>query len=395
MKARAISFAVFASLLLTLAPPDAAAVAPPAPAFCTATTTTFTNNTAVAIPSGPVVVTSTIGVAGLGAYLFDLDMTTFLTHTWSADLYVTIQSPAGTVVTLTTGNGGEYDDVFNGTVWDDDANPGGQVPYSTNNGLATDHNYFLVNPATLLVPEEALGAFLGEDPNGTWTLTIADQFIGESGSLDSWSLHLTTIDQAPSLATTGASNNTPVAIVDLGVTTSTIEVSGAGGYLFDVDVTTFITHTYSSDLDITVQSPAGTVVTLTTDNGGSLDNVFNGTLWDDDANPGGQVPYTTNDGLVTDHAYVDLTLASPLVPEEALAAFVGENPNGTWTITISDPWAGDTGSLDSWSLDIETATCTPPPLSVLEIPTLDGIGLAALALLLAGFAFASLRRRRA
>ena len=45
---------------------------------------------------------------------------------------------------------------------------------------------------------------------------------------------------------------------------------------------------------------AGTIVTLTTDNGAGNDNVFSGTVWDDDANPAGQVPYTTNNGLVTD-----------------------------------------------------------------------------------------------
>ena len=46
------------------------------------------------------------------------------------------------------------------------------------------------------------------------------------------------------------------------------------------------------------------MVTLTTDNGAGNDNVFNGTKWDDDANPGGQVPYATNNGLVTDQTYV-------------------------------------------------------------------------------------------
>ena len=147
--------------------------------------------------------------------------------------------------------------------------------------------------------------------------------------------------------------STPVAIpTGPAVVTSTIVVAGAGTAILDVDATTFIQHTFSADLDITITSPAGTVVTLTTDNGASNDNVFNGTVWDDDANPAGQVPYTTNNGLVTDHTYVNLTLASPLTPEEALAAFIGEDPNGTWTLTISDDLAGDGGSLNSWSLDI-------------------------------------------
>ena len=43
---------------------------------------------------------------------------------------------------------------------------------------------------------------------------------------------------------------------------------------------------------MTVTSPEGTVVTLTTDNGGTAGNVFAGTRWDDDAAPGG-VPTAT------------------------------------------------------------------------------------------------------
>jgi uncharacterized repeat protein (TIGR01451 family) len=135
-------------------------------------------------------------------------------------------------------------------------------------------------------------------------------------------------------------------------------VSGVDPYLWDLDLTTNLTHTFPGDLDITLTSPAGTIVTLTTDNAVSNDNVFNGTLWDDDANPAGTVPYTSNNGLVTDHLYAVNTLASPLVPEEAFGAFIGEDPNGTWTITISDDAAGDSGSLDNWTLDIDTCSCS-------------------------------------
>jgi subtilisin-like proprotein convertase family protein len=268
-------------------------------------------------------------------------------------------SPAGTVVTLTTDNGAGNDNVFNGTLWDDDANPAGQVPYVTNNGLATDHAYVNLTTATPLVPEENFGAFIGEDPNGTWTITVSDDLAGDTGSLDSWTLAVTTFPSAPTTVTEPTfTQSTPLAIpTGPAVVSSTLSVMGAGTSLFDVNLTTNLTHTFAADLDITLMSPAGTVVTLTTDNGAGNDNTFNGTVWDDDANPAGQVPYVTNNGLATDHAYVNLTLASPLAPEEAMAAFIGEDPNGTWTITISDDLAGDGGSLDSWSLNLTTFTC--------------------------------------
>jgi subtilisin-like proprotein convertase family protein len=316
------------------------------------------NPTPVAIPTGPAVVTSTVEVSGAGAYLTDVDVLTGIVHTFAADLDVTLTSPAGTVVTLTTDNGAGNDNVYNGTLWDDDANPAGQVPYTTNNGLVTDHAYVNLTTATPLAPEEPLAAFIGENPNGVWTLTVSDDLAGDGGSLENWGLQLSTLPAAPSVSIKTTGTSTPVAIpTGPAVVTSTIEVSGAGPSLADVNLTTGIVHTFSADLDVTLTSPAGTVVTLTTDNGAGNDNVYNGTLWDDDANPGGQVPYTTNNGLVTDGAYTNLVTATPLAPEEPLGAFIGENPNGVWTLTVSDDLAGDGGSLENWSLEVKTANC--------------------------------------
>ena len=88
-------------------------------------------------------------------------------------------------------------------------------------------------------------------------------------------------------------NVTPTVLPANGVATSTIVVSGLAAHIHDVDVLTNLPHTESSEIDMTVTSPAGTVVTLTTDNGGSFDNVFAGTMWDDDAAPGGVPTATT------------------------------------------------------------------------------------------------------
>ena len=340
--------------------------APPSPTGCAPTLANFTNATPVAIPTGPAVVTSTISVSGAQTYLWDVDVTTFITHTFAADLDITIQSPAGTVVTLTTDNGAGNDNVFNGTVWDDSANPLGQVPYTSNNGMVTDHAYVNLTPASPLVPEEALAAFVGEDPNGDWTITISDDLAGDGGSLDSWSLDLTTFAAAPIQSPVQTfTQATPVNVpTGPAVVSSTLAVSGLTAPMCKVMVRTNVTHTFAADLDITLTSPNGTVVTLTTDNGAGNDNVFAGTVWDDEANPLGQVPYTTNNGMATDHAYVNLTLASPLVAEESLGAFMGEDGNGDWTITISDDLAGDGGDLNDWALDIVTCNCAQADLAV-------------------------------
>ena len=125
---------------------------------------------------------------------------------------------------------------------------------------------------------------------------------------------------------TTVNNLTPEAILDSTAVSSTILVAGAGSYIHDVDLTTFIAHTFAGDLDITLTSPAGTVVTISTDNGGGANDVFNGTLWDDDADPGNPVPYVSPlaaSKLVTDTAYTNLTVETQLTPEEPLAAFIG------------------------------------------------------------------------
>lgn len=349
---------------------------------CAPAVRSVTNSTPVAISAaGTPVVSSTINVAGAGLYLTSLNVRTSITHTFSSDLDITLTSPAGTIVTLTTDNGGVFDDVFNGTTWSDFANPFGQVPYTANNGLATDHTYVNLVTATPLVPEEGLAAFVGENPNGNWTLTISDDANLDGGSLNTWSLDV--------FASTGPGVNPLGTFTQAGavgipsattfVASSTISVAGLTGPIEDVNVVTNITHTFAADLDITVQAPSGKTVTLSTDNGGVNDDVFNGTLWDSDANPGGPVPYTSNNGVTTDHTYANLTTATPLTGEESLGAFRGEQPNGTWRITVSDDAVGDGGALGPWELRIVTNTCPLPTAAGVDVAgrvtTAEGNGL--------------------
>jgi len=304
-------------------------------------------------------VSSTILITGVGPYLWDVGVQTYLTHSRSSELSVTLTSLAGTVVTLTSGNGGNNADVFDGTVWDDQADPGGQVPYASNAGLATDRSYVSGATATPLVPEEALGAFGGENPNGLWTLTIADSTAGHVGALGGWSLAIAALPSPPVVfAHLSPASSGPAAIPDNGTLVSTVAVpGGVGSHVCRIEVDTSIDHPSSGQLQMTLQSPAGRIVTLTTNNGGAGSNASSATRWDDRANPGGSLPYATNDGLATDQAYVSGNVATPLVPEESLAAFDGENPAGTWTLTIHDGVPGGTGTLQSWTLHLTTCSC--------------------------------------
>jgi subtilisin-like proprotein convertase family protein len=344
-----------------------------APIGCPTTTTTFSASPNIRIPTilTAGTRTTTITVSGLDTSIWDVDAITNLTHTACADLDITLKSPAGTIVTLTTDNGGNLDNVFNGTRWDDQANPGGQVPYSSNNGLVTDHAYVNNTLASPLVPEEGLGAFIGESPNGTWTLTISDDALGDIGNLASWSLIITTLG-ANTITTQAVFPSTdpfPAVISNTclnGPVTSTVNVAGTGQHVGRVKLRVEISHFNPDDMDITLTSPQGTVMTVTTDNGNILaPNSFDGTIFDRNANPGGQVPYPNclvvfpcNQELTTDRVYALAGPAPMLVSEESLAAFNGEDPNGVWTLKIVDDSCNLLiGVIRAWSLDITTATC--------------------------------------
>jgi subtilisin-like proprotein convertase family protein len=251
------------------------------------------------------------------------------------------------------------DALSHGTLFDDQADPGNQIPYPSAN-IATNYAYVSNSVATPLVPEEALGAFIGEDPNGLWTLSLRDAASIDVGTLNSWKLFLTTLPTTPVTTVKTFSNSTPLAIPDTAATiSSTIAVSGAGTVLGRLRLTTNLAHASSGQIEMTLLSPGGRIVTITKQRGGASTNVFAGTMWDDEADPGSPIPYTGNPNLVTDHTYAANTLASPLVVEEALAAFNGENPNGFWTLTLRDVTTSATGTLYGWTIEVGTIRCLP------------------------------------
>src|SRR6476646_8339691 len=76
----------------------ATAGAPPAAPERTVTSTVFTNSTPIVIPGAIATftpLTSTIVVSGVAAVLADVDLTTFITHSFPNDLDITLTSPAG------------------------------------------------------------------------------------------------------------------------------------------------------------------------------------------------------------------------------------------------------------------------------------------------------------
>ncbi len=194
---------------------------------------------------------------------------------------------------------------------------------------------------------------------------------------------------------TGVAATGPVAIPDndgLGAAI-TIPVAGFTQVLSKVAVQLRITHTFDGDLVLRLRSPDNTVVLLSYQVGG------NG------AGFGTDCPADGNDTTFDDQAATSILTGTPpfigsFRPQEPLSAFAGKSGaqvNGNWTLEAVDLGAADVGNIECVQLLLNGSVAGPGCIeqSVVEIPTLSGIGIGLLALALVGVAIALARRRRA
>jgi subtilisin-like proprotein convertase family protein len=143
----------------------------------------------------------------------------------------------------------------------------------------------------------------------------------------------------------------PLAITATGTPTVTATLNfPAGGVISDVNVPNVsITHSYTSDLQVKLISPAGTQVTLFT---GICSNNANFNLGLDDEATVAIVPCPPTTGLL-------------YKPNTLLSALDGQNPSGTWSLQIADIADADGGSLTAWNVNICYSPLGPVTLSVL------------------------------
>ncbi|MCP4442582.1 MAG: choice-of-anchor D domain-containing protein, partial [Aureispira sp.] len=130
--------------------------------------------------------------------------------------------------------------------------------------------------------------------------------------------------------------------------TSTLTIPATGS-ITDVNVVNLTgTHTYVEDLTVTLASPSATNVTLWANICGNNDD-FDLNL--NDAGPTTlPCPLTTGGGTYQ--------------PQGTLANYNGENPNGTWTLTIVDGADQDGGELLTWGLEVCAATISDYDIDV-------------------------------
>jgi uncharacterized repeat protein (TIGR01451 family) len=124
----------------------------------------------------------------------------------------------------------------------------------------------------------------------------------------------------------------------------------------DVDIGVLLSHTYRSDLRVTIRSPAGTIVQLLTNTGGSADNL--NILFNDEAA-----------AAISTHTTVDTTGPAPpyqrtFKPQTLLSAFDGQNALGTWQLEVCDTVAQDSGTFTRSDLYITPVGAVLSDLSV-------------------------------
>lgn len=130
-----------------------------------------------------------------------------------------------------------------------------------------------------------------------------------------------------------------------------IEVSGLEGDLADLNVRLdSLDHQYVGPLEIKLISPQGTTITLSKEAWDSGAD-FRDTLLDDE---GGGIPIRTILWWMEPHS-------GTFTPLEPLATFQGENPNGTWTLSVRDPYYYNyyTTRVNAFSLIFTTARPRP------------------------------------
>jgi subtilisin-like proprotein convertase family protein len=117
-----------------------------------------------------------------------------------------------------------------------------------------------------------------------------------------------------------------------------------------------ITHTYDSDLRIQLKAPDGTLITLADGVGGGNDN-FTNTCFNHTAATSitaGSAPFT-----------------GTYQPQSRLGNVNNnQNPNGTWTLRITDTYAADVGNLMNWSLTFGPNAQGPHQFDSTNIPLL-------------------------
>ena len=142
---------------------------------------------------------------------------------------------------------------------------------------------------------------------------------------------------ASSLSETSVVQSSPLAIPDAGAAVSSSLDVDAPGQIMDLEIGLNIHHTYDGDLKGTLIAPDGTRLLLFSGIGGAGDG-FSGTRFEQTA------ALSINQGSAP--------FNGSFRPIADLSLLQGMAASGTWQLELQDSYAGDMGTLESWSLKI-------------------------------------------
>ncbi|MEM8584256.1 MAG: proprotein convertase P-domain-containing protein [Bacteroidota bacterium] len=269
----------------------------------------FQGQTNVIVPPGAPSVTVGISesdavVTGVGPLTGCLRVERVLvnmTHTWTGDIGLFLISPAGTVLELSTRNGGSQNDYLNTEFRDDaaifitDGNPpftGTFRPEGRQQDINNPNNFDPLGTFTLA------NTFAGENADGTWTFLVNDYVSLDVGEILNWEIEFSgdpngniDVDLGPDLSVCGSDPTILSATLNpadpgatyswsTGESTPSISVNPSTPTTYEVTVTSGgctatdeITVSPGSGNPVTITSPdqticAGESVTLTASGGG-------------------------------------------------------------------------------------------------------------------------------
>lgn len=149
-----------------------------------------------------------------------------------------------------------------------------------------------------------------------------------------------------------AEDYSDAAIADVANSSASVPLTITGGYMIgDINVNLNITHTYVQDMTITLEGPAAIgspVITLFQEACGDNDNIA--CTLDDD---GGAPQCSGNPSI-----------SGSIAPFENLSQLNTLPADGVWTLRVSDPWNGDGGTIDLFSINL--CRVMPSSLSVIS-----------------------------
>jgi subtilisin-like proprotein convertase family protein len=137
---------------------------------------------------------------------------------------------------------------------------------------------------------------------------------------------------------------TPIPFVDQApgsFTTRTLDVP-ITGTISDINVFNNITHSYMSDVQTDISSPQNPTTFV---------KLFNRSC----GQTNGTLNLKFSDGAAAINCAGGNTQQT-VAPGASLSDFNGQNPQGTWTFRVYDNFAEDTGTINSWGIEVCTQT---------------------------------------